>query len=112
MYTDLQRVNTDESFIIPSVNKRTTPPAIKSVNSNAKITRRVTLPRRHKSCSDDDNAVFYVNNAYNVDEDVNATCPSLYKNKREVQSLPHIYSSTRGKNFVVSLYSYFQSLSV
>ncbi|XP_045176682.2 uncharacterized protein LOC123537160 isoform X1 [Mercenaria mercenaria] len=99
-YTDIQRVNTEESFIIPKVNKRKTTPAIKSLKSDAKITRRVTLPRRHKSCSDEENSVFYVNDAYDVDEDLNSSIPPLYKYRRDVQSLPHICSSVRGKNYV------------
>ncbi|KAL4225410.1 Voltage-gated hydrogen channel 1 [Mactra antiquata] len=72
-------------------------------SSTSRITRRVTLPRRLRSCSDDDDKpVFFINDAYDIEDDVmqNKRQKSISKRKRTVQSLPHIYNSVRGKNFV------------
>lgn len=105
LYDCIENDNNGDIVLKQETNKRCTKRTSfkKSTTSGTTITRRVTLPRRHKSCSsDDENPVFYINDACDIEEELQERNPAVCKYRRNVQSLPQICSSVRGKNFVVS----------
>lgn len=101
IYIEIPRGDTEDTIQNAKVNNKS---LLRGESTHSKITRRVTLPRRLRSCGDDENPVFFINDAYDVEEDVTEQSGQkcLCKSKRTGQSLPHICSSVRGKNFVVS----------
>ncbi|XP_052797813.1 uncharacterized protein LOC128229934 [Mya arenaria] len=64
-----------------------------------KIRRRVTLPRRHKSCNDDEKQVYYINDGFDVMEEVDDETFARGDN-RSVRSMPQIETTKDGKSIL------------
>jgi len=63
------------------------------------ISRRVTFPRRHRSCSDDDRQVYYINDGFDVTDDLDE---SARGEARSARSMSHIEAPADGTNIVVN----------
>ncbi|XP_052245235.1 uncharacterized protein LOC127854215 [Dreissena polymorpha] len=82
------------------------PQHVKEIREVKKIRRRVTLPRRHRSCSDDEKAVYYINDGYDVTYDVEntekegTTGQFSRRDNNSVKSMPYFETTQDGKSIL------------